>query len=82
LRLLKKQSTPFAGKLKQHTEKDYKRPENTTSRENTQNTFSSSVTSVGDLSEEQEQRIRKRVREGMSERIAREEVLGKGRVGP
>jgi putative DNA primase/helicase len=31
---------------------------------------------------EQEQRIRKRVREGMSERIAREEVLGKGWVGP
>ena len=29
---------------------------------------------------EQEQRIRKRVREGMSERIAREEVLGKGWV--
>src|SRR5215210_1911154 len=31
---------------------------------------------------EQEQRIHKRVQEGMSERIAREEVLGKGRVEP
>jgi putative DNA primase/helicase len=31
---------------------------------------------------EQEQRIRKHVREGMSERIAREEVLGKGWVAP
>jgi putative DNA primase/helicase len=82
LRLLKKQSTPFAGKLKQRTEQDYRRSENASSRENDQNTFSSSVTSVGDLSDEQEQRIRKRVREGMSERIAREEVLGKGGAGP
>jgi len=30
----------------------------------------------------QEQRIRKLVREGMSEKLAREEVLGKGSVGP
>ncbi len=80
LRLLKKQSSGFAGKLKQRTEKDYNRSENTPSRENGKNNFSSSVTSVDDLSEEQEQRIRKRVREGMSERIAREEVLGKGWV--
>jgi putative DNA primase/helicase len=82
LRLLKKQSTSFAGKLKQRTEKDHKRPENTPSRENTQNFFSSSVTSVGGLSEDQEQRIHKLVREGMSERLAREEVLGKGWVAP
>jgi len=82
LRLLKKQSGPFAGKLKQRTEKDYKRPENTPSRENSENNFSSSVTSVETLSEEQERKIRERVQEGMSEKFAREEVLGKGWVAP
>ena len=34
LRLLKKQSSGFAGKLKQHSESDYNRPENTPLREN------------------------------------------------
>jgi putative DNA primase/helicase len=82
LSLLKKQSGPFAGKLKQRTEKDYKRPENTPSRENSENNFSSSVTSVDVLSEEQERTIRKRVQEGMSEKNARESVLGKGWVAP
>jgi P4 family phage/plasmid primase-like protien len=82
LRLLKKQSGPFAGKLKQRTEKDYKRSENTPSRENGENNFSSSVTSVDGLSEEQERKIRKRVQEGMSEKFAREAVLGKGWVKP
>jgi P4 family phage/plasmid primase-like protien len=82
LRLLKKQSGPFAGKLKQRTEKDYKRSENTPSRENGESNFSSSVTSVDDLSEEQERKIRKRVQEGMSEKFAREAVLGKGWVEP
>jgi putative DNA primase/helicase len=46
LRLLKKQNSGFAGKLKQRTEKDYNRPENTSSRENRENNFSSSVASV------------------------------------
>jgi putative DNA primase/helicase len=40
------------------------------------------VSDVSDLSEEQEQRVRKLVYEGTSERIAREEVFGKGWVEP
>jgi phage/plasmid-associated DNA primase len=40
------------------------------------------VSDVSDLSEEQEQRVRKLVYEGTSERIAREEVFGKGGVEP
>jgi hypothetical protein len=40
------------------------------------------VSDVSDVSEEQEQRIRKLVHEGMSERLAREAVLGKGWVEP
>jgi putative DNA primase/helicase len=82
LRLLKKQSGPFAGKLKERSEKDYKRSENTPSRENGEHNFSSSVTSVDGLSEEQGRKIRKRVQEGMSEEFAREAVLGKGWVEP
>jgi phage/plasmid-associated DNA primase len=95
LRLLKKQSSGFAGKLKQRSERDYNRPENTSSRENGKNSFSSSVTSVeapADLCRdvapgesatvEQLQRIRKLVEEGMAEKAAREEVLGKGWVEP
>jgi phage/plasmid-associated DNA primase len=82
LRLLKKQTSGFAGKLKQRTEKDYEQSENTSSRENGENNFSSSVTSVDNLSEEQERKIRQRVQEGMSEKFAREEVLGKAWVGP
>ena len=90
LRLLKKQSSGFAGKLKQRSERDYKRPENASSRENRKNSFSSSVTSVeapaalsADLAPgesvtlEQLQRIRKLVQEGMAEKLARAEVLGK-----
>ena len=80
LRLLKKQSSGFAGKLKQRPENDYNRPENTPSRENGKNSFSSSVTSVESATLEQRQRIRKLVGEGMAERAAREEVLGKGWV--
>jgi putative DNA primase/helicase len=79
LRLLKKQSGGFAGKLKQRTEKDYEQPENTPSRENGENSFSSSVTS---MTEEQEERIRKLMDQGMGEKFAREEVLGKGWVAP
>jgi phage/plasmid-associated DNA primase len=75
LRLLKKQNPSFAGKLKQRTEKDCNRPENTTSRVNRENSFSSSVTSVDTPVEDQEHRIRQLVREGMSEKTAREEVL-------
>jgi hypothetical protein len=40
------------------------------------------VSDVCDLSEEQEQRIRKLVHGGISERLAREAVLGKGWVEP
>jgi phage/plasmid-associated DNA primase len=93
LRLLKKQTSGFAGKLKKPTENDYNSSENTTSRDEGENSFSSSVASVEtpvthapapgeSATVEQLQRIRKRVREGMSERIAREEVLGKGWVAP
>ena len=95
LRLLKKQSSGFAGKLKQHSESDYNRPENTPLRENRKNSFSSSVTSVeaqtapsaalapGEAATlEQQERIRKLLGEGMSEKLAREEVLGKGWVEP
>jgi putative DNA primase/helicase len=95
LRLLKKQSSGFAGKLKQRPERDYNRPENTSSQENRKNSFSSSVASVeapaprsADLvpgesaTLEQLQHIRKLVGEGMSEKLAREEVLGRGWVEP
>ena len=95
LRLLKKQSSGFAGKLKQHSESDYNRPENAPLRENRKNSFSSSVTSVeaqtapsaalapGEAATlEQQERIRKLLGEGMSEKLAREEVLGKGWVEP
>src|SRR5215217_6102524 len=95
LRLLKKQSSGFAGKLKQHSERAYNRPGNASSRENRKNSFSSSVTSVevptalsADLAPgesatlEQLQRIRRLVQEGMAESAAREEVLGKGWVEP
>src|SRR5215211_6884115 len=89
LRLLKKQTSGFAGKLKKPTEKDYNSSENTTSRGEGENSFSSSVASVEppvshDLAPgetgtvEQLQRIRKLVKQGMSEKLAREEVLGKG----
>jgi hypothetical protein len=40
------------------------------------------VSDVSDLSEEQEQRIRELVHEGISERLAREAVLGKVWVDP
>jgi putative DNA primase/helicase len=91
LRLLKKQTSGFAGKLKKPTEKDYNSSQNTTSRGEGENSFSSSVASVEtpvshDLAPgesatvEQLQRIRKLTRDGMSEKLAREEVLGKGWV--
>jgi putative DNA primase/helicase len=93
LRLLKNQSRPFAGKLNQRSEKDHKRLDNTPSRENGEGNFSSSVTSVDttlstDLEPgenatlDQLRKIRKLVREGVSETLAREEVLGKGWVEP
>jgi putative DNA primase/helicase len=46
LRLLKKQNPGFPGKLKQGTEKSYNSYENTSTRDNGQNSFSSSVASV------------------------------------
>jgi len=88
LRLLKKQNGEFAGKLKQRPENTYNSFSSSASRDNGESSFSSSVTSAeppaGDLDPgesatlEQLQRIRQRVREGMSEEIARREVLGGG----
>lgn len=48
LQLLKKQNSGFAGKLKQRSETGYNPPENKSSRGNSENNFSSSVTSVED----------------------------------
>jgi putative DNA primase/helicase len=79
LRLLKKQSGGFAGKLKERTENTHNAPENTASRDEGENSFSTSVASVEPASY-QEERIRELVRQGMSEKVAREEVLGKGWV--
>jgi putative DNA primase/helicase len=79
LRLLKKQSGGFAGKLKERTENTHNAPENTASRDEGENSFSTSVASVEPASY-QEERIRELVRQGMSEMVAREEVLGKGWV--
>jgi putative DNA primase/helicase len=75
LRLLKKQTVVFAGKLKEEAESSHSRIENTSSRNNGENSFSSSVTSVAPT-EEQRQRIRQLVHEGMAERTARQSVLG------
>lgn len=49
LRLLKKQNPDFAGKLKQRSEKTHNNSENNPTRDNGKNSFSSSVTSVGDF---------------------------------
>jgi phage/plasmid-associated DNA primase len=90
LRLLKKQSSGFAGKLKQRSENAYNSSENTPSRDNGENSFSSSVASVEPLPDdlqsgesatvEQLQEIRRMVSKGWAEHIAREQVLGKGWV--
>jgi P4 family phage/plasmid primase-like protien len=77
LRLLKKQNPDFAGKLKHGTEKSYNSSENTSTRDNGQNSFSSSVASVEEASEDQERRIRGLVQKGFSEHSARIEVLAK-----
>ena len=83
LQLLKKQTSPFAGKLKQRTENTYNSPENKPRVENEENNFSSSVASVNtppanpnDLTESQRQKVRQLVRDGMSEALAIAEVLG------
>jgi len=89
LRLLKKQTSGFAAKLKKQTENAYNGPGDTSSRNEGENSFSSSVTSVessgsedfasgGSATVEQLQRIRELVRQGFSERGARMEVLAKG----
>ena len=76
LQLLKKQNAGFAGKLKEHSQNDYNEL-NTASRSgNSTNNFSSSVTSV-EPTEEQQQRIDRRVHEGWAPHLAREEVLGR-----
>ena len=56
-----------------------------TARKNTggaEKDSTNSQTHTGDMTEDQERRIRKLVHEGMSERIARETVLGRGWVEP
>lgn len=78
LKLLTKPNAAFAGKLTKHSQNDYNRSENTPTRGNGTNHVSSSVRQ----SEEPERRIAQLVREGMSERLARDEVLGKGWVAP
>ena len=78
LELLKKQNAGFAGKLKDRPESDYNSSENNASRGDAQNNFSSSVTSVKTPTKDQEERIRKLVREGMSEKWARRQVLADG----
>jgi putative DNA primase/helicase len=93
LRLLKKQTPDFAGKLKQRSENTHNNSENTPSRDNGKNSFSSSVASVEapasfkarpgeSATVEQLQRIRKLTREGMAEELARETVLGRGWAAP
>jgi P4 family phage/plasmid primase-like protien len=92
LRLLKHQTSGFAGKLTQRPGKDHNYSDNPASRRKPESSFSSSVTSVEPPSSdpevdesatvEQLQRIRKLVGDGMSEGLAREEVLGKGWVEP
>jgi putative DNA primase/helicase len=89
LRLLKKQNSGFAGKLKKPTEYTYNNSKNTSPRDEGKSSFSSSVASVepsesrglsesDSPSEEQLQRIRELVRQGFSDRSARIEVLAKG----
>jgi putative DNA primase/helicase len=92
LRLLKKRRGPFAGKLKQRTEKDHNHSENTASRPNSENNFSSSVASAEEPPEplssklppgvsatlEQLRRIEELERQGFGGRGARMEVLAKG----
>ena len=75
VRLLKKETGDFAGKLKERSEKDHNSSEKASTRENGQNRFSSSVASVEPPTEGQEQRIRELRGKGFSERSARIEVL-------
>ena len=77
LKLLTKRNTEFAGKLTKRSENDYNSSENISTRGNSQNNVSSSVTSV-EPTEEQGRRIAKLMREGMSEKWARKEVLASG----
>src|SRR5215218_4484497 len=88
LRLLKKQNSVYAGKLKKQPENTYNSSETTTSRDEGEKNFSSSVASVGtpasqdltpgeSVTVEQLQRIRELKRQGFSERSARIEVLAK-----
>jgi phage/plasmid-associated DNA primase len=76
LRLLKKQTGAFAGKLKERSESSHNSSENTPSREKGENSFSSSVASVKTPTDEQRRRIHQLVYEGTSETVARREVLG------
>ena len=61
----------------QSEQKSHNRPEHSYSRVNDK-----SMSEVSEVSEGQEERICKLMDQGMSERLAREEVLGKGWVAP
>jgi phage/plasmid-associated DNA primase len=74
LRLLKKENSGFAGKLKERTENDHKRHDSSSRSDNVGNNFSSSVASV-EPNENQDLRVRELVRKGFSEDSARKEVL-------
>jgi putative DNA primase/helicase len=86
LKLLTKQNAGFAGKLTKRPQNDYNSYENNSTRGNSTKHVSSSVRQseegVEEPTEDQERRIRDLASEGMSEKLAREEVLGKGRVEP
>ena len=74
LRLLKKENSAFAGKLKDRTENDHKQHDSSTRSTNADKNFSSSVASV-EFDEDQERRIRELVGKGFAEHSARIEVL-------
>jgi hypothetical protein len=74
LRLLKKENSGFAGKLKERTENGHKQLDSSSHGDHGENNFSSSVASV-ELDEGQERRVREPVRKGFSEDSARKEVL-------
>jgi P4 family phage/plasmid primase-like protien len=94
LRLLKKQTGGFAGKLNQRSEIDHEQSETSLREGERENDFSSSVASVdsarasSDLRPgetvpvDQLREIQRMVSEGCAEHVARERVLGKGWVAP
>ncbi len=74
LRLLKKENSVFAGKLKERTENDLYLHGSSSRSDNVESNFSTSVASV-EKNEDQERRVRELVDKGFSEHSARIEVL-------